>query len=153
MKSGNTYLRKRLIKIGIMALVVSGTLAACKPWRHRSPEERAEKLVARIAQELDLDDTQKQTLNQIKGEILEKHKAERSSRNALFTDLSNLIGGDALDTDQLSALKLRHRRQRDEMEDFMVQKIVILHKILRPDQKQKAVAALQKHHKRFSGDK
>ena len=71
-------LRRVLIVLGAMTLL---TAAACRNLKHKSPEERAEWVTKKITKELDLNESQKQTLAAIKTDLLAKHAAEKAERD------------------------------------------------------------------------
>jgi len=143
---------RRGFKIGAI-LMVAGAVAYCRPWKHKSPEERAEWLTKRITKELDLNDGQKQTLAKIKEDLLAKHKADKPSRDAEFQEMLALVRSDNLDKAKLADLKKRHLASREQMETLFLDKAAEFHKVLTPAQRTKAADELAKHMKHFSGDK
>lgn len=144
-------LRKTLTVLGLMATVA--LFAYCRPWKHKSPEERAEWVTKRISKELDLTDSQKQTLTKIKEELLAKHKADKPARDAHFKEMTALVQAESIDTAKLQDLKKRHLAHREAMENLFLEKVVEFHKVLTPEQKLKAAKELEKHAKHFSGEK
>lgn len=140
-------------------LVVVATLASvaavtnCRPWKHKSPEERAEWMAKRITKELDLNDSQKQVLNKIKDEIVAKHKAEKGNHEIQLQEMTTLLRADTIDNARLTALRKRHQAHRESMEAMFVEKTLELHKVLTPEQRNKAADLMEKHMKKFSGDK
>lgn len=143
---------KRGLKIGAL-VIAAATVAYCRPWKNKSPEERAEWVTKRITKELDLNDSQKQTLGTIKEELLAKHKANKPTRDAEFQEMLTMVRADAIDKAKLADLKKRHVASREQMENLFLDKVTEFHKVLTPAQRTKAADELAKHMKHFSGEK
>ncbi|AFM13342.1 Spy/CpxP family protein refolding chaperone [Turneriella parva] len=143
-------LRRVLIVLGAMTLL---TAAACRNWKHKSPEERAEWVTKKITKELDLNDSQKQTLAAIKADLLAKHAAEKTEREAQLKQFTELMRKDTIDQAKLTELKKKHQQMRDRAEEQFLAKIVEFHKVLTPEQRNKSADLLQKHMSRFMGEK
>lgn len=134
-------------------ILAASVFVYCRPWKHKSPEDRAEWMTKRITKELDLNDAQKQTLAKIKDELLAKYKADKSARDAIFQEMTALVQTDSIDKARLQDLKKRHVAQREAMENLFMDKVVEFHKVLTPEQRVKAAKSLEKHAKHFSGEK
>lgn len=143
----------RLTLALLLGLSLLAGFAGCRPWKHKSPEERAEWLVKRINKELDLNDSQKQTLQRIKEELIAKHNAEKPQIQQQFSELNQLIRAETLDQAKLKELRKRHQAHREAMEALFVEKVVEFHKVLSAEQRNKAADLMQKHMKRFMGEK
>lgn len=137
----------------LLMLVMFFGVSACRPWKHKSPEERANWLVKRISKELDLSEGQKQVLNKIKEEFLAKHRSERPQMQENVRSLSELVRSETIDQAKLAELRKKHRAQRESMENFFVEKALEFHKILTPEQRAKAAELLQKHFARMTDEK
>lgn len=137
----------------LVALSAVAGVTNCRPWKHKSPEERAEWMAKRIAKELDLNDSQKQVLNKIKEDVVAKHKADKANHAANFKELTALIRSEKIDNAKLAELRKRHQQHRESMEAMFVEKALELHKVLTPEQRNKAADLLEKHMKHFGGDK
>ncbi|MFZ5629094.1 MAG: Spy/CpxP family protein refolding chaperone [Spirochaetota bacterium] len=137
----------------VLTLLSLAGMNACRPWKHKSPEERAEWIVKRITKELDLNDSQKQTLNRIKDEFIAKHKSDRPQMEAQFAALSELVRADAIDQSKLKDLRRKHQAHRESMENFFVEKATEFHKVLTSEQRAKAAELMQKYFRKFAGEK
>jgi len=135
----------------VTVLTLVATLLYCR--KHRSAEERAEWITKRITKELDLNDTQKTKLQTIKDEILARHKASKTQRAALMQEAIALVRGDTLDKAKVADLKKRHTQLHTAREDFFIEKITEFHKVLTPEQRNKAADLMQKFSSRFSSEK
>ena len=143
-------LRRVLIVLGAMTLL---TAAACRNWKHKSPEERAEWVTKKITKELELNESQKQTLAAIKTDLLAKHAAEKAERDNQLRQFTELMRKDTIDQAKLAELKKKHQQMRDRAEEQFLAKIVEFHKVLTPEQRNKSADLLQKHMSRFMGEK
>lgn len=143
-------LRRVLIVMGVMAALTAGS---CRNWKHKSPEERAEWVTKKITKELDLNESQKQTLAAIKTDLLAKHAAEKAERESQLRQFTELMRKDTIDTTKLAELKKKHQQLRDRAEEQFLAKIVEFHKVLTPEQRNKSADLLQKHMGRFMGEK
>ncbi|GAB4431357.1 MAG: hypothetical protein OHK0011_14200 [Turneriella sp.] len=137
----------------VLTLISLAGMNACRPWKHKSPEERAEWMVKRISKELDLNDAQKQTLNRIKDEFIAKHKADRPHMEAQFAALSDLVRADTIDQAKLRDLRKKHQTHRESMENFFVEKAIEFHKVLTSKQRAKAAELMQTYFRKFAGEK
>lgn len=147
-------MKSHRFRILFALLALTGFAGAnCRPWRHKSPEERAEWIVKRITKELDLNDAQQQTLGRIKDEFIAKHKASRPQMEAQFHALSELIRADSIDQAKLNEIRKKHKAHREAMENFLIEKATEFHKVLTPEQRARAADLVQKYFRRFAGEK
>ncbi len=148
----STYSTKRFFLV-LGAVFFATVFVYCKPWKNRTPEERAETIAKRITKELELNQAQIGTLTRIKEEMLAKHNADKTERDAQFKTLTEIVRAQNIDRTKLADLKKRHVALRDSAEELFLDKIAELHKVLTPEQRIKAADALLKYEKKFSGEK
>lgn len=146
------YSTKRFFLV-IGAVALATVFVYCKPWKNKTPEERAETITKRITKELELNQAQISTLTKIKDEMLAKHYADKAERDAQFKTLTELVRAPTLDRQKLAELKKRHVAARDTAEELFMDKMIELHKILSAEQRVRAADALLKYEKKFSGEK
>jgi protein CpxP len=94
---------KRLAKIAIMssALVMGvGTLAACGH-HYKTPEERAEYMVEKVADKLDLNDMQKEKLAAVKSEMMKLRKQFKGDQDNTPKQVLAIVSQPTLDRDAL----------------------------------------------------
>jgi Spy/CpxP family protein refolding chaperone len=137
----------------ILSLFSLACINACRPWKHKSPEERVEWMVKRISKELELNDAQKQTLNRLKDEFIARHKADRPQMEAQLAALTDLVRADTIDQAKLKDLRKKHQAHRESIENFFVEKAIEFHKVLTSQQRVKAAELMQKHFRKFAGEK
>jgi len=94
---------KRLTKIAIVSSVLvigAGMLAACG-YHHKTPEERAEWIVKKVSDELDLNDMQKEKLDVVKTEMMKLRKEFNGDRASTRKQVLALVSQPTLDRDAL----------------------------------------------------
>jgi GTPase len=79
MKTKNDHIMTLLIGFAVL-IIITGC--------HKTPEQRAEHVVSRISDKLDLNETQKTKLNAIKDEFMAKAPAMRAAREETFRNVS-----------------------------------------------------------------
>ncbi len=140
-------MKKKIHIVSLLAiLAVTLTVAGCyRP----SAEERADKIVSRIASKLDLNDTQKAKLNAIKDEFMAKAPAWRKTREETFTELIALMKEPTIDQAKLNTLVEKNKGQADELVGFIFAKFAEFHDMLTPEQRAKAAKEMEEwkgHH-------
>ena len=126
-------------------LAVMLTAAGC----YKTPEQRADRIVGRIAEKLDLTDAQKAKLDSIKDEFMAKLPAMRKNREETFDAVIALMKSPQLDQTQMTALVDKNKAQADEFITFIFAKFGEFHDMLTPAQREKAAQELEKwkeHH-------
>jgi protein CpxP len=94
---------KHLTKIVIIssALVMgAGTLTACG-LHHKTPEQRAEWMVDKVANKLDLNDMQKEKLVVVKSEMMKVRKQFKGDKDSARKQMLTIISRPTLDQDAL----------------------------------------------------
>ncbi|MCS6972546.1 MAG: hypothetical protein NZL89_05930, partial [Leptospiraceae bacterium] len=91
---------------------------SCRPWGRKSPEERIDWLAKRLSRELELNDTQKEALNNIKAELIKRHREERPRQEEDIKALAELVRQETIDQAKLKELRRRHQARRLALEDF-----------------------------------
>jgi uncharacterized membrane protein len=132
--------------IALIAVLFSGLLVftGC---RRNTPQKGAAFMVDYMAEVLDLNDVQMETLEQIKEEILEKAEQLRADGKAMHKEAMVQLGSDVIDKEQLKKAIANHRARMDEMVDLAVDRLAEFHQMLTPDQKTKLVSKLEKFEK------
>ncbi|MCS6971773.1 MAG: periplasmic heavy metal sensor [Turneriella sp.] len=126
---------------------------SCRPWGRKSPEERMDWLAKRLSKELELNDTQKETLHKIKAEFIARHREEKPRQEEDINALAELVRQETIDQAKLKELRRRHQARRVAMEDFFIEKALELHKILTPQQRAKAAELILNHWKKMHSAK
>jgi Spy/CpxP family protein refolding chaperone len=133
---------KGKISLLVIVTVVSVLLiAGC----YRTPEQRAEHMVKRIAATLKLDDAQTAKLEKIKDEFLAKRPDMMKLREETVNEANALMRSAQLDQARLNALVEKNRTQADEFVRFIFAKFTEIHDMLTPEQRDKLAAEVEEH--------
>jgi Spy/CpxP family protein refolding chaperone len=126
------------------ALLLSGCRGRHCGW-NSSPEQKADKIVKRIAKELDLRPEQKTKLDKIKTDILAR-KADFQAVHAGFRELAlGQIRAATVDTAKLNqGLEEREAKIRD-LRGFLVAEFTEFHDVLDSAQREKLASKLERH--------
>lgn len=128
----------RLYHIVLVLVLISGLgfLSGC---RHRSPEQRAEWITAKIASKLELSDVQKTELNSFKDELLKKRKELHQSRMTIHEELINQLGLEKIDQENLKEVIRKEEARLDETISLFVERLAAFHASLTPKQREKLI--------------
>lgn len=140
---------------GAAAVLITGVILAalllpgCRRWQSMPIEEKADKISAKLADELSLTKEQRAALALIKTDIVKKWKSrkERIARDS--SEFIGLLKANALDKAKLKELAKRQGAARQEMQDFMIGKIIEFHGMLTPEQRKIAAGRLEKFRERI----
>ncbi|MDH4127780.1 MAG: Spy/CpxP family protein refolding chaperone [Spirochaetota bacterium] len=141
------YLKPSIVT-SILIFVAIFVLANCSG-HHHDPKARAEYMVKKLIDKLELDETQKAKLIKIKDEILAKRKSMHSNRKAIISKVIDQIKSDKIDQDELNKIFKANSKNRTEMRKFLIQKFAEFHEILSPKQRLKLVELVEKFSKKF----
>ena len=134
-------LKKGLYLTLIAFLLIS--IAGFTGCRRHSPDQKAEFMVDYVSETLDLNESQKAHLDQIKEELLEKGIQMHADKAAMHTELVAQLRSEEIDQDRLKAMVTEHRVKMEEMIDLGIAKLAEFHKTLTPEQREKLVAKLE----------
>ncbi len=129
----------------VLALAVASALVftGC----YRTPEQRAEHIVKRIASELDLTDAQKAHLDRIKDEFLARRPETAKLREETVKEANALMRSPEIDKAKLNDLTVKNQAQAGDMIGFISAKFAEIHDMLTPEQREKLVSHIEKHEK------
>ena len=135
--------------LGLLAILI--LFSGCSGWRSQPIEKKATKIANRISKELDLTESQKAELNQIKDDIVGKIKSKENvaQRKELRTAFFEMFRGDSLTKEKLMDLYQKKEAGEKEMREFLMDKLVQFHKMLTPEQRTKFVEWMGKFAKKF----
>ena len=126
----------------IIGVLISslGLFSGC---RRSSHAYKAEFMVDYISETLDLDDSQKAQLNQIKNELMAKVRQMRAGKDSMFEELVAQLRSEEIDQARVKALIAERRAQMDEFVDLLVVRLAEFHKTLTQEQKDTLVAKIE----------
>ena len=142
----------RNIIIAVASLfTLTGILAGCgRPFMgDHDPERRAGFMVKMISRELNLNDTQRARLNEIKDGVHARIKEIRDERKNHHGEMVALVKGPALTRDQLNRLAKTREDDYNRLKPYIIDRIIEFHAMLDQEQKNKLAELMEKKHKRF----
>ena len=125
--------------IAFLLISIAG-FAGC---RRHSPDQKAEFMVDYVSETLDLNESQKAHLDQIKEELLEKGVQMRADKATMHAELITQLRSEEIDQDRLKSMVTAHRVKMEELIDLAIVKLAEFHKTLSPEQREKLVAKLE----------
>jgi protein CpxP len=138
---GGIMLKKGL-SILLVGILISG-LGLFGGCRRSAHDHKAEFMVDYISETLDLDDSQKAQLNQIKNELMAKVRQMRAGKDSMFEELVAQLRSEEIDQARVKALIAERRAQMDEFVDLLVVRLAEFHKTLTQEQKDTLVAKIE----------
>ncbi len=96
--------KRRIIYLTTAALLTTG-IVACN---HGTPEERSERMVQKVTEELELTETQQVRLSEVKNELLEMRKTMRSNREQTQTDIQAMLKQPTFDRNKANSIVNQH---------------------------------------------
>jgi len=143
-------LKKRLY-LSLIAFLLIGVagFAGC---RRHSPHQRAEFMVDYVAETLDLNESQRAHLDQIKAELMEKGIQMRADKSVMYAELVAQLRSEEIDQDRLKAMVTDHKTKMEELIDLGIVRLAEFHKTLTPEQREKLVAKLESFKKWHDSD-
>ena len=98
-------LTKRTIIYLTGAALLTTSIVACN---HGTPEERGERMVQKVTEELALTEIQQARLSEVKNEFLEMRKIMRSNREQTQTDIQAMLKQPTLDRNKANSIVNQH---------------------------------------------
>ncbi len=135
-----------MIIAGIAAIGIFSGGCARQRFACKSPEKRAEFIVKKLTNNLDLTKEQVEKLNKIKDEILARTKDFKNERKASYNEALALIKSEKLDKSSLTSLIGKREQKWNELKPFLVEKFIEFHGMLTPEQKNKLAEKMEKFH-------
>jgi Spy/CpxP family protein refolding chaperone len=131
----------------IMGIMLIGGVAACHHGYHPCGFDEFDLAAAtnRIASRLDLNDSQKAQLERIAGEIMAKAKALHADRDSHRQQLADLVRQDTIDKEEVDGMIDQKMAQMREMADFALERLIVFHGTLTPEQREKIATHIEEH--------
>jgi len=137
--------RLYLIPALVILLLSTFTLSACN--HPQTPEEKANWVVEKITNEIDLQAEQIVKLKDIKNEVLRHVKEHKAKKMEVMDNLIAEIKKPSMDQNFFMALIDQHKANLDQVAPSLIEKVVIFHESLTEQQKLKVVDILEKFKK------
>lgn len=143
----------------LLLLMVIFTLESCDrrgfrfPPRRPHPEKDADFLLEKFARDLNLTEEQREKLDNIRDEIIEKRKERREKlreEHEEFMDkIVALVKSDKISKEQIYEILEIRNEKMEEMNDFLIDKLIEVHEMLTPEQREKIAEKLETFHWKF----
>lgn len=141
-----------MLKMIIITVLVAGVIASMlglTGCHHlRKPEKRADWIKDKITDELDLNDSQENLLDEIWSEFAQKHKELKPDHDKAKQEMIEALGRPELDVTAIN------RKIDEKIEIFralsarFVDRMAEFHRTLNPEQREKLIAWVKKHHEK-----
>ena len=140
---------KKGLTITLICVFISGALifTGCRSHSHQG---KAEFMVDYIAETLDVNDSQRAQLDEIKKEFLAKAQEIHAKKEAMHAEFMAELGKEQIDQEKIKDLIDQKRAQMDEIIDLAVVRLSEFHQTLTQEQREKLVAKLEWFHKKHS---
>lgn len=135
--------RNKYIVIVVLTIVLTLVVAAC--YYHRTPEQRAERVVQHLVTTLKLDADQTAKLEKMKEEYLARRPDMVKMREETMKDFKDLMLSPQLDQAKLNARRENIQAHMDDLIRFATDKFAELHDMLTPEQRNRLVEDMEKH--------
>ena len=133
---------KKGLYISLIAVLLIGVVGFAGCRRH-SPGQKAEFMVDYVSEALDLTESQRAHLDQIKDELLEKAMEMRADKKTMHAELVTQLKNEKIDKDRLKAMVNDHKSKMEELIDLGIDKLAEFHETLTLEQREKLVAKLE----------
>jgi Spy/CpxP family protein refolding chaperone len=127
-----------VVMTAFLALVIAG---CC----HRTPEQRAERVVKHLVETLQLDAAQTEKLGKIKDEFLAKQAGIRNTREESIKEAREMMLSPQIDQAKLNAHIEKTQAQANDLIRFVFSKFAELHDMLTPEQRNKLAGEMEKY--------
>lgn len=136
--------------IGSAALLLISSLTACSH-RYRDPEYRATKMTEWIADELELNTSQKEKLSALSKQMLQSRKLMREKVAHNKDELKHMLTQASLDQKKILGMVRSHTDAMNEQAPEIVAAMAAFYNTLTAEQRQELRAHMEKMHKRHGG--
>lgn len=141
-----TFIIAAVAALAALTGVIAGCGHHCS--RNATPERRAEYAVKMISRELDLNETQRARLGEIKSQVLAKFREIKAEKAGMRDEVMAMVKSPALTRDQLNRIADKHEEGIRRLKPFIIDKVVEFHGMLNQEQKNKLAELMEKFHKR-----
>jgi Spy/CpxP family protein refolding chaperone len=146
-------MKKRILILSTVGVVVLGAAFAVGASKSHSgwcgSHDGGQRKIDRIAEKLDLNETQKAKLQAVQESFQEVRLAMSQARVQTFNEALDLISSETLDQSRVQSIVKRHQSIVEDFTPKVTAKIADFHAVLSQDQKSNAAEFLQKWKDRF----
>jgi len=135
--------RSKIIIAAVSSIVLISGLAACG--HHRSPEERADYMMEKISDKLDLTAPQLSQLEQLKNELMNARQSMRTERDTLHNEVNELLSQPTLDQERTLKLVRDQTESINQKAPQIITAFAGFYDSLTPEQQAVILDKVQKH--------
>ena len=135
---------RRRIAIVVALFVVAGAGVALAHGKRATPEQRAERLVARVTKELSLDAGQKEQFGRIVAEFQPVRQQLRTAREETRANLGTQLKAGTIDAEALKSATHANLATLQKSADQFIERLTAFHAALTPAQKAKVAEKFEK---------
>lgn len=132
------------IAVAVALLVIAGAGVAVAHGKRATPEQRVERLVARVTRELALDAGQKEQLGKLVAEFQPVVQQLHTSREATREKLGIQLEAGEVDTEALKSAMHDNLGALQKSADLFIERLAAFHATLTPAQKTKVAEKFEK---------
>ena len=137
------------IAVTVLILAISALAIAACGHRHHDPAQRAEWMVERVTDRLDLNEDQQAKLRAIKTEFEVSMKKYHEQRQQLYDRLAANIESPELDKELLMEIVETRKSAYDDIAPRVVDKVIDFHASLNAEQKKKVAEKMEHFREHF----
>lgn len=138
-----------IISVSVVSVVLIGlAVAGGRAWDgwHHTPEEKIAHVKAKIAEKLNLSETQKITLDRIAEDILVEHQEMAADRQTFKTRFMDTLRKERVDPQELKSLFDTKKPVIDSVMQMAAEHIAEFHGVLTPEQREILITEIEFHH-------
>ncbi|MDH5185032.1 MAG: Spy/CpxP family protein refolding chaperone [Gammaproteobacteria bacterium] len=140
----------RLVIIGSGAVLIIGSITACSH-KYREPEYRATKMLEWVADDLELNDVQKDKLTKLSEKMLQSRKNMREQFSRSKDEINQMLSQPTLDQKKILAMVRTHTQSMNEQAPDIIAAMADFYNTLSSEQRVKLREHMDKMHKRHGG--
>ena len=146
-------MKKRMLILSTVGLLVLGTAFAVGASKSHSgwcgSHDNGQRKIDRIAEKLDLNDTQMVKLQAVQESFHEARQAMSQARVQTFDEVLDLVSSDTFDQSLVQGIVNRHQSIVEDFTPKVTARMADFHAVLSPEQKSRAAEFIQKWKDRF----
>jgi Spy/CpxP family protein refolding chaperone len=137
--------------IAAVIVTVAGFTSCAGGYKNMHNNELQEFILFKLTRELDLTDTQIESIKEITAQVKVKAEELHGDKEEMHAKIKELIMSNYVSEAEILGLMKSHTAQHEEMKIFIAKKIAEVHALLTPEQRIKLVHLLEKHVKEGHG--
>jgi len=143
-------IKKRYIVVFAVLLTFVAVYVGCK--HHASPDEKIDRFLSYLTDDMDLTPKQGEMLNQFKTDLKARFIKIRSEKKQTRNEIFNQLKSETMDQQKVTDAVAGVKTEIDKMIPFMISRIAEFHGTLTEDQRNHLVEKLEGLRKLHGGD-